>query len=66
MGSRNTEAALASIDKCFAALAVPTRSTWTTPEIENLLLDLRNEIIYYDTLDRLEADLKRARRRLLP
>lgn len=43
MKSETTDAVLASIDRCLATLNVPTRSTWTTREIENLLLDLRLE-----------------------
>lgn len=51
MKSETTDAVLASIDRCLATLNVPTRSTWTTREIENLLLDLRNETLVLLELD---------------
>jgi hypothetical protein len=52
-----TDNILARIDEALASLNVPTRSTWTTREIENLLLDMRNDILSWVLIDQHAADL---------
>lgn len=57
MKAEMTDEILRRIDETLASLNVPTRSQWTTREIEDLLLDMRNDVHTYVLLDQHAADL---------
>lgn len=57
MKAETTAEILRRIDETLATIGQPTRSTWTTREIEDLLLDMRNDIWAWMALERHADDL---------
>lgn len=53
-----TAAILTSIDATLSGVVTTGRSMWTTREIEDLLLDIRNEVQVYNDFDRFQEQVQ--------